>query len=191
MSKIWFTSDTHFCHSKEFLWKPRGFDTNIQHDCAILENWNNWVAPDDEVYLLGDVMLENDELGIQFLGGLNGHIHIAIGNHDTENRIEKYKKCGNVVEIFYAKRIKIGKLWFWLCHYPTITAQEDGGQIDKHIINLFGHTHQKEKFYNNNPYMYCVGLDAHDNRPIELQEIIEDIKKKKEELNSENSNLNN
>ena len=85
----------------------------------------------------------------------------------------------------------IGKFWFWLCHYPTFTAQEDGKHVDRHIINLFGHTHQTEKFYNNNPYMYCVGLDAHNNRPVELQEIIEDIKKKKEELNNENSNLNN
>ena len=190
MSKIWFTSDTHFCHSKEFLWKPRGFDTSIQHDCSIIRNWNNIVAPDDEVYLLGDVMLENNNLGILNLGALNGKIHIAIGNHDTEDRIKMYSKSPNVVEIFYAKRIKINNLWFWLSHYPTITAQEDGKHLDRHIINLFGHTHQTDKFYNNNPYMYCVGLDAHNNKPVELQEIIDDIKKKKEKLNNENSNCN-
>ena len=38
--KIWFTSDTHFGHIKDFLWSPRGFYSIQEHDEAIIHNWN-------------------------------------------------------------------------------------------------------------------------------------------------------
>ena len=67
---------------------------------------------------------------------------------------------------------------FYLSHYPTITSNlEKGPELRKHIINLYGHTHQKTNFYNDIPYMYHVGVDSHNNSPILLDNIIEDIKK--------------
>ena len=39
-NNIWFTSDLHFCHDKEFLYKPRGFNSIEEHDTAIIQNWN-------------------------------------------------------------------------------------------------------------------------------------------------------
>jgi calcineurin-like phosphoesterase family protein len=36
--KIWFTSDTHFGHQKEFIWGPRGFKSSKEHDEAIICN---------------------------------------------------------------------------------------------------------------------------------------------------------
>ena len=180
---IWFTSDTHFCHDQSFLYEPRGFTSIKEHDEAIIKNWNKIIEPDDEVYHLGDVMLNDNEKGINYLKNLNGKIHLILGNHCTDTRIELYKTCPNIISIDYAKKLKIGKNYFWLCHYPTITANyDDNKPWAKHLICLYGHTHQKEKFYNNNPYMYCVCLDAHNNKPIELQEILEDIKNKKMEM---------
>jgi calcineurin-like phosphoesterase family protein len=41
-------------------------------------------------------------------------------------------------------------------------------------IYLFGHTHSKDKF--SYPHCYNVALDAHDNKPVEITEILEDIK---------------
>ena len=35
---IYFTSDTHFCHDKEFLYKPRGFSSIEEHDKTVVEN---------------------------------------------------------------------------------------------------------------------------------------------------------
>ena len=61
--KIWFTSDTHFGHDKEFLYGPRGFASIGQHDWEIIRNWNSVVGPDDEVYHLGDMMLIDNEKG--------------------------------------------------------------------------------------------------------------------------------
>jgi len=43
------------------------------------------------------------------------------------------------------------------------------------------HTHKKEKFYNGLPFMYNVSLDAHNNRPVAIDEAIADIRAKTEE----------
>ena len=53
--------------------------------------------------------------------------------------------------------------------------------MKKRILNLFGHTHSKEKFYQDNPTMYNVALDAHNNTPVSIDQIIEDIKAKRDE----------
>ena len=60
------------------------------------------------------------------------------------------------------------------CHYPTITANyDDDKPWAQHLcMPLFGHTHQEQPFYNNNPYMYNVGMDAHNCTPISIEEII-------------------
>jgi len=175
--KIWVTSDTHFGHQKEFLWGPRGFSSSFDHDEFIIQNWNSVVGDEDDVYLLGDVMLGDNEHGLDCLKRLHGKIHIVLGNHDTEARIELYITCPNVVEIVHAIEIKYKKHYFFLCHYPVITANYDDQLAwAKHLINLHGHTHSQYKFYNDNPYMYNVSLDAHNNMPVEINEIIADIK---------------
>ena len=46
-------------------------------------------------------------------------------------------------------------------------------------VNLYGHTHQKEHFYKEHPYMYCVCLDAHEMKPVLLDDIIEEVKDKR------------
>ena len=44
------------------------------------------------------------------------------------------------------------------------------------LLNLYGHTHQKSKFYEDRPYMFHVGLDSNDNTPILLDDVIELMK---------------
>lgn len=179
---IYFTSDLHLGHDKEFLYQPRGFSSIEEHDHAIVDNWNSIVAEEDEVYLLGDVMLNDKERGIEFLKQLKGKIHIIRGNHDTNSKVELYKECPNVVEICEAKTIKIKKQYFFLCHYPCYTTNFDDTDIYTHLINLYGHTHQKDNFFNDNPYMYHVGLDSHNNFPVSIEEILQDIRNKKRNL---------
>ena len=77
--KIWFTSDTHFGHIKDFLWSPRGFNSIEEHDEIIIKNWNELVAPEDEVYHLGDVMLNDNEHG--FAGQTALVVQVAAENH--------------------------------------------------------------------------------------------------------------
>ena len=76
MGRIFVTSDTHFGHDRKFLYSPRGFKSIQEHDEAIIQNWNSVVEPDDTVYHLGDVMLGDNEHGMECLKRLNGNIII-------------------------------------------------------------------------------------------------------------------
>ena len=78
MSNIWFTSDLHLGHDREFIYKPRGFNSVYEMNEAIIANWNKVVQPEDDIYLLGDVMLGNNEAGIKLLKNLKGSIHIIL-----------------------------------------------------------------------------------------------------------------
>lgn len=185
--KIWLVSDPHLGHNKDFMFGPRGFESIEEHNKAIVENWNSVVYPDDEVYVLGDLTLGDVEEGMRLIAKLNGHLHIIRGNHDTDTKVERYKELPNVVSVDYALELKYKKCYFWLSHYPTITANyDDDKPWAKHLINLHGHTHSKEKFYNNNPYMYNVSLDAHNNFPVSLDDIMEEVKNKKMEIDRSN-----
>lgn len=185
--KIWLTSDTHFCHDREFVYGPRGF-TNIEDMCeAIVKRWNSVVKPEDIVYHLGDVMLNDNEKGMEFLKRLNGQIYILRGNHDTNTRVNLYMEAPNVFDCgTYARVIKYGKYHFYLSHYPTMTSNlENNAHISEHIINLYGHTHQMDNFYQDIPFMYHVGMDSHDCYPVDLDTVIEDIKAKVNECKTQ------
>lgn len=178
---IYFTSDLHFGHDKDFIYKSRGFNSIEDHDNTIIENWNNIITEDDDIYVLGDLMLGDKEYGLNCLKRLRGKIHIVVGNHDTTNKIDLYStKLNNVVEIKPIIILKYNKYKFYLSHYPTITsALNEEKSLKDCLINLYGHTHQTTKFYNEMLFMYNVGLDCHQNKPISIDEIISDILEKK------------
>ena len=182
MGKIYFTSDLHFGHDREFIWGPRGFTSVHEMNEAIVNNWNSIVNPEDDVYVLGDLMLGNNETGIGFIKRLKGHIHVIRGNHDSDVRIKKYNYCTNIKEITEGQYLKCGEYTFYLNHFPTFTSNlEKDSSLKHHLINLFGHTHQKTNFYEDIPFMYHVGVDSHNNTPVSVEEIIADIQKKVEE----------
>ena len=177
MGRIFITSDTHFGHDREFLWGPRGFTNYVEHDTAIIENWNNTVTDDDIVYHLGDVMLGDNNYGMGCLALLNGQIKIIPGNHDTPSRLELYKKLPNVEVLGLAEMIKYKKYNFYLSHHPTMTSNlEKAPYLRMHLINLYGHTHQQKPFYQDIPFMFHAGMDSNDCTPILLDDAIELMK---------------
>lgn len=178
---IYLTSDFHFCHGKEFVYKPRGFDFIYEMNEAIVHNWNRIVKSDDEAYILGDVMLNNNVEGLRLLKSLRGNIHIIIGNHDTDARVELYKGCWNVVEVCYATIIRYGKYRCYASHYPTFTGNMGKDTLKKNLLNFYGHTHQQTNFYNDIPFMYHVGVDSHDCQPVSIEYAIRDMELKFEE----------
>lgn len=181
MSKF-VTSDLHFGHDRKFIYEPRGFSSIEEHDEAIVTNWNKIVkSPYDEVYVLGDLMLGDIKHGIEYLSRLNGQIHIVCGNHDTDNRIVNYMELFNVIYLGYASQINYKGYHFYLSHFPTITGNLEQESLKKMTLNLFGHTHSKERFYNDIPFMYNVALDANDCIPIELDTVIQRMEDKVEE----------
>lgn len=179
MGKIYFTSDLHFGHDREFIYKPRGFENVEDMNKTILKNYKRIVTDEDTIYILGDLMLGDNDAGIAMLRELPGQKKIILGNHDTAARIELYKTIPNTEILGYATVIKYRKMSFYLSHYPTMTSNmEADANLHNHVTNIYGHTHQITNFYNDMPFMYHVGVDSHDCEPIEIEKIIEDIKNK-------------
>ena len=179
MSEIFFTSDTHFAHKPNFLWEPRGFTSVDEMNEAIIERWNSTVKPSDIVYHLGDFFLNDNEKGMECLNRLNGNIFAIWGNHDTENRKNLIAASGRVSGGCYAHVIKYNKFSFYLSHYPTLTANYDDKYLSQHVINLHGHTHQCANFlYPNNPFMYHVGVDSHNCAPVNIEEVLSEIRRR-------------
>lgn len=92
MSNIFITSDLHFNHDKDFIWKERGFSNVNEMNEAIVKNWNDTVSDDDIVYLLGDVAMGSDlQANLRLINRLKGQKYLAYGNHDTEARLKAFK----------------------------------------------------------------------------------------------------
>ena len=181
--KVWLTSDLHLCHDKEFIWGPRGFKSIDEMNAAIVANWNRVVGPADVVYVLGDLMLNNDEKGMFLLKQLKGKIIPVRGNHDSDNRWKNYMTAYNVIpreNDDLVVTLKYGDLTFYLSHYPTLCGNYDGGKpLSRRTINLCGHLHTTDRWNDwDKGLIYHVELDAHDNTPVALDEIIKEIKEK-------------
>ena len=63
---IYFSSDTHFGHNREFVWKARGFKSVEEMNEAIVRNFNSLITEDDDLYLLGDVIM-GDPANIEYV----------------------------------------------------------------------------------------------------------------------------
>lgn len=169
---IYFTSDLHFNHNKDFIYKARGFENIYEMNKAIIKNWNSIINMEDTIYVLGDLMLGNNDEGIKLVKQLKGNIVVILGNHDTDKRIEYYNNCYNIIDIKYADRIRYKKYIFYISHYPTYVNNTN----DKPVWCLSGHTHSKKIFQKEFPCNYNVSLDAHDNEIIPIEKIVNDIK---------------
>lgn len=175
---VWFTSDMHFGHNQEFIWKARGFSSIEEHDEAIIRNWNETVSQEDKVYILGDLMLGNNTHGMDCIKQLNGEKYIIIGNHDTDTRVKLYPEIGNILG--YASMVKFGKQHIYLSHYPTLTSNNEVGRsLHAKTICLCGHTHTTDKWADwDKGLIYHVEMDCHDMKPVNLETVIGDISEK-------------
>ena len=178
---IWLTSDLHLGHDREFIWKVRGFESVKDMNEQTISRWNTLVKPEDEVYILGDIMLGNNDKGMAAIVELNGRLHLIRGNHDTDTRIALFQSCSQFIEICDAKYLRYGKYHFYMTHYPCLTGNLEKESLTQMTLNLHGHTHSQKKFFYDLPYCYNVGMDAHNCIPVSIDEIIEDMKNKVEE----------
>lgn len=97
-----------------------------------------------------------------------GHVHIILGNHDTERRIEFYQSLGWDVQ--FATRIRWGKYHFYLSHYPTDCANPGEDKLSLMTLSISGHTHSSNIWQANGSYN--VSPEAHNNRPVSIKEIL-------------------
>jgi len=157
MSKIWFTSDTHFGHKNIIKYCNRPFSNVEEMNETFIANWNQVVSEKDTVYHLGDFSMGNP---IQYLKRLKGRIHLVRGNHD------KPKDFIGLVESFNCiKTLKCNNLYIVLCHYPL----RSWDRKCHGSYHAYGHVHGTEpKFC----MSYDVGVDNNSYTPINLETLI-------------------
>lgn len=153
---IFFTSDSHFGdHRTLNLWK-RPFGSVAEMDGALAAAWNAAVAPDDEVWHLGDFARRPaDAPGL--LATLHGVKHLVRGNNDppATAAASGWASVQDYAELELDGRRLV------LCHYPfrSWNGQHRGA------INVHGHSHGRLKPL---PRQHDVGVDARDWRPVPL-----------------------
>lgn len=168
MSKIWFTSDTHFGSKRTLELSKRPFESVEEMDKVLIENWNNVVGECDIVIHLGDFG------NYERVKELNGFVKLIKGNYEkSDSNFDEFKDCFDSVlsdnpnywidhtidDFTYNYKITMR-------HKPSSVKDT---KITKNHINIFGHTH---KLCMVKPYGLNVGVDCHNFKPIDIDTIL-------------------
>jgi len=201
-SKIFFSSDHHFWHSRILEYCPnRKYETIEEMNEDYVRLWNTIVFPEDTVYYIGDFAMAIRPVEL-FTNRLNGKKILISGNHDwchsshkksnTKEKqaamIDLYKSYGwhDVCEDMYLDTPE-GDL-FALCHLPykdgDLGIHSEGKRYsnlypeDTGTVLLCGHVHQnwKTKTTSKGTLMINVGVDVWDGKPVSLEQIKELVK---------------
>jgi calcineurin-like phosphoesterase family protein len=160
--KEFFTSDTHFGHRNIIGYCNRPYPDVSTMNQKLVDNWNNRVSDNDEVYFLGDfAFLPKDEAQLVF-DLLNGKKYLVIGNHDQVG-----KKLIGWEWVKSGYTLAIDKYNIQMSHYP------DGSwfPFSKYHYYFHGHCHNaygKQSRKNH----FDVGVDCWNYQPITFEEIL-------------------
>lgn len=134
--KTYVTADLHFGHNNIIQYENRPFNNTEEMDKFIIEQWNNTVAQNDKVYILGDFTLKGSNYTFDILKQLNGTKILILGNHDNFVNKSDFSH-GLFQEITPYKEIKYNGEQIVMCHYPIA----DWNGKEKGAIHLYGHVH--------------------------------------------------
>lgn len=189
---IFFTSDHHFSHQNIIRYCARPFSSAEEMDAAMMRTWNEVVAPDDEVFYLGDFSL-SAQVVRTITPKLNGTKHLIMGNHDLCHPVHK-KKAAAAVEIYrdagfvtleLSREIEIAGESVLLHHLPYLSpnaVDRYGDKYNKYRPEnegkwlLCGHIHQR---WNRVDRMINVGVDVWGFKPVPITTIEEIIRGEK------------
>lgn len=183
---VFFTSDTHFNHNKEFIFKSRGYNDRYEHNDALITKINEHVHAQDVLFHLGDFCLNITPPEFQtIISRINcQNIYYIWGNHNScirkyyetavlqnlNTAIEMYPyTVGNITFLGDYKEIIVNGQLIVLHHYPhDIFNQQQNG-----AWQLSGHSHytnQKTQIDYLEKKTLDVGWDGH-GKPLSFDEI--------------------
>lgn len=155
--KRFFISDLHFSDERyDILVRP--FSSLEEQHNTIINNWNKVVGEEDEVYVLGDVSI--DDIGLNEVRHLNGRKILIKGNYDTPRNEEILRFYFDVIHETGIELEIQGKK-FYLNHYP------EKAKSDK--FNLVGHVHGTWRIQKN---MINVSVEAWNYTPVSETQIL-------------------
>lgn len=136
--KVWFVSDNHFGHNNILRFCPNTrFGKNAdEHDRIQIANWQKQVAPNDRVYMLGDVFFCNVVRARAIMDQLPGQKHLIYGNHDK--MIKSNADLRNrFVAIHDYHEFTYDGTKIVLFHFPQL----EWNRMHHGAFCLFGHVH--------------------------------------------------
>lgn len=160
--KKFIISDLHLNHTNIIKYCHRPFKNTEEMNRTIITNWNNTVKKDDIVYFLGDFCCGNRDVIKSFREKLNGHIIIITGNHD---RGPKTCLALGFDEAYKELTLDIAGHQILLTHRPKLGYTG---------VNIHGHLHNLSM---KEPNYYNVSVEHLNYTPIDLDELLERIKK--------------
>lgn len=172
---IYFIADTHFYHENVIKFSNRPFINADEMNRKLISNWNQVVAENDEVYILGDFLFRGKaEQANEVLTSLNGKKYLIKGNH--EHYLDSPDFDQNLfewVKDYYTFRYKKRK--FILFHYPILEWED----YFQNSIHLYGHVHNNRTDYFKDilgDRAINVGADMIDFTPISIEQILDIVK---------------
>ncbi len=169
---IYFTSDQHFYHENIIKSVGRPFENAEEMNRILIQNWNENVGPEDEVYILGDISLKRYPAVSAILAQLNGKKYLIKGNHDyfaDKANFASNQYFGWMKDLY---EFRWAEYSFVLSHYPQVKWHG----MEQGAIHLHGHEHNSFEYNLQNKkhriYRYDVGVDANHMEPVSIEEIV-------------------
>lgn len=157
VSRIWFTSDTHFGEIRTLQLSKRPFNSVTEMDLAILCGWNESVGKNDIVYHLGDFGCT------KYFHLMNGkEIYLIPGNYDKPNILAELKedKRMNLIE---------NNTIIVLSQNNNVTLVHEPEKGFGTNFFLYGHIHKLQIVKKNG---LNVGVDCHNFKPLSIEDVI-------------------
>ena len=121
---IYFTSDTHFSHDKDFIYSPRGFNSLEEEETTLISNWNSIVTNEDDYSSIDEEVFQNafnqlfidgynkdnfvyNDNKLRFISKFNEYISDTILKKDllVERKIIDIKEENNNILIITSEKI--------------------------------------------------------------------------------------
>lgn len=163
---IFVTSDTHFYHRNIITYDNLDFATVQDMNEEIINNWNEVVKPDDEVYHLGDAFFCSKDEAKEIMDRLNGHKHLIVGNHDRHGAQWFYDIGFETV----SKHPIVMDGYVKLSHYPP-----EYTSISQPYYYIYGHIHNSPDYLTINRRSACVCSSRWEFRPVPYEALLESI----------------
>jgi calcineurin-like phosphoesterase family protein len=180
---IWFIGDLHLNHFNIIGYCERPFKTVRSMNDTLINNWNNTIKKDDQVFFMGDLCWHKEQGSTEYWWNkLNGIKTWIIGNHDSIKEIRKIEKKN---KFDYTTGIKLSfegvPFNFLLIHDANDPNMEIA--VENCFIMggwlIHGHSHNHGIFIDRKRRRICVSVEQIKYKPISLKEIVMIIKKEK------------
>lgn len=130
--KKWFIADTHFSHTNIIRYAARPYASVEEMNINLIDNWNQSIGVDDQVFFLGDFGLGDVDHLHSICSQLHGNKICIRGNHDRNASWMTRVGFNVVLESAF---LKIGRHNVELIHIPTDPAPAH--------FQFHGHVHDK------------------------------------------------